>query len=108
MHFEASGFPVKTIPEMEPSLAIGGKIVQVGRAQERTPLDTEALVTRSARLLGSNGHAGSGIFQHVINLMATKRIDLSSIITTRLDLEMAARAMTDSTLRGAGKTMAIL
>jgi len=100
---EAAGVPIKTIPEMEKSLAINGKIVQIGRAAERVPIYLEALQVRRGQIYGSQGHSGHSIFQNVIRLMSSGIIDMTKIITARYDLREAVDAIKRATTRRDGK-----
>jgi len=53
LHVEAAGAPARTIPEMEAPLAIGGKIVMIGRAAERAPVYLEHYQTHAAQIYGA-------------------------------------------------------
>lgn len=103
MHVEAAGSPSKTIPEMEKSLAIDGKIVQIGRAAERVPIYLEHFQTHASQIFGAQGHSGYGTFPNVINLMASGKIDMTKIITSRFSLDDALKAMEKATKREDGK-----
>jgi len=102
---EAAGAPTKTIPEMEKSLAINGKIVQIGRAAERVPMYLETLQVRRGQIYGSQGHSGHSIFQNVIRLMASGIVDMTKIITARYTLKEAVNAIERAALRRDGKIM---
>ncbi len=105
MAVEAAGAPTRTIPEMEASLAIGGKVVIIGRAAERAPMYLEHFQTHAAQLYGAQGHSGYGTFQNVIRLMASGRIDLRPIITSRFPLAAAVAAIEKASLRQDGKVL---
>ncbi len=105
MHIEAAGAPPRTIPEMEESLAVGGKIVMIGRAAERVPMYLEHLQTHAAQVYGAQGHSGYGNFPSVIRLMAAGRIDLTPIITSRFPLERGVEAVQKAARREDGKIM---
>jgi threonine dehydrogenase-like Zn-dependent dehydrogenase len=105
MAVEAAGAPTRTIPEMEASLAIGGKVVIIGRAAERAPMYLEHFQTHAAQLYGAQGHSGYGTFQHVIRLMASGRIDLRPIITSRFPLNAAVAAIERASKRQDGKVL---
>jgi scyllo-inosose 3-dehydrogenase len=105
MHVEAAGAPTRTIPEMESALAVGGKIVMIGRAAERTPIYLEAFQTHAAQIFGAQGHSGYGNFPNVIKLMAAGRIDLTPIITSRFPLAQGVEAIKKATKREDGKIM---
>jgi threonine dehydrogenase-like Zn-dependent dehydrogenase len=102
---EAAGAPTLTVPEMEKSLAINGKIVQIGRAAQRVPLYLETLQVRRGQLYGSQGHSGHGTFPNVIRLVASGRLDLSPIITARYTLDDAVEGIAQSGARRDGKVM---
>jgi threonine dehydrogenase-like Zn-dependent dehydrogenase len=86
MHVEAAGAPDRTVPEMERSMAVGGKVAVIGRADVRAPVYLEAFQTGAAQIFGSQGHSGSGIFPNVIRLFASGKIDMTKIITRRYRL----------------------
>lgn len=105
MFVEAAGVPDLVIPEMEQSLAINAKIAQVGRAAKRVNMYLEMLQVRRAQLFGSQGHSGDAIFPSVIRLMASGRIDMTPIITSRYDLDGVVKAIIKSGDRTDGKIM---
>jgi threonine dehydrogenase-like Zn-dependent dehydrogenase len=102
---EAAGAPEKTIPEMEKTLAIGGKIAVVGRAAQRVPMYLERFQTRKAKLFGAQGHSGYGIFPSVIRMMGAGLIDNSRIITATFPLTQGVEAIKRATERRDGKIM---
>ncbi|HEY6104277.1 MAG TPA: scyllo-inosose 3-dehydrogenase [bacterium] len=105
MLVEAAGAPPRTIPEMEASMAVGGKIVMIGRASERAPVYLEHFQTHAAQIFGAQGHSGYGNFPSVIRLMASGRIDLTPIITSRFALDQGVQAIEKATRREDGKVM---
>jgi len=105
LHVEAAGAPHITVPEMEKSLAINGKIAQVGRAATRVPMYLETLQVRRGQVFGAQGHSGHAIFPSVIRLMASGLIDMTQIITARYDLDNAVDAIAKSGDRTDGKIM---
>ncbi len=100
---EAAGAPEKTIPEMEKTLAINGKIAIVGRAAQRVPMFLEQFQVRRAQLYGAQGHSGHGIFPSVIRLMGCGAVDNAPMITARYALSEAVEAIKQSTFRADGK-----
>ncbi|MFB0537244.1 MAG: scyllo-inosose 3-dehydrogenase [Anaerolineae bacterium] len=100
---EAAGAPEVTVPEMEKSLAINGKIAQVGRAATRVPMYLETLQVRRGQVFGSQGHSGHAIFPSVIRMMASGLIDMTQIITARYDLDGVVDAIAQSVTREDGK-----
>lgn len=105
LHVEAAGAPEMTIPEMEKSLAINGKIAQVGRAATRVPMYLETLQVRRGQVFGSQGHSGDAIFPGVIRMMASGLIDMTQVITARYDLDGVVDAIARSVTREDGKIM---
>ncbi len=99
MQVEAAGAPTETLPEMENSLAINGKIVWIGRAERSAPITMERFQTRRAQIFGSQGHSGHEIFQNVIRLMASGRIDMTKIVTKRFKIEEGTRALKEASKR---------
>lgn len=102
---EAAGAPQYTIPEVESALAIGAKAVQIGRAATRVPMYLERLQVRKAKVFGAQGHSGYGNFPNVIRLMASGRLDLSPIITSRFQLDDGVAAIQQATKREDGKIL---
>ena len=100
---EAAGAPEKTIPEMEKTLAINGKITVIGRAAKRVPMFLERFQVRRSQLFGAQGHSGHGIFPSVIRMMGAGLIDNSKIITSRFPLSQAVDALEKATKREDGK-----
>jgi threonine dehydrogenase-like Zn-dependent dehydrogenase len=105
MHVEAAGAPTRTVPEMERSLAVDGKVVVIGRAAERVPMYLESLQVKGSQLFGSQGHAGHSVFPNVIQLMASGRLDMRKIITHRFSLEHGEEALRQACTREGGKVM---
>ncbi len=105
MGIEAAGAPLFTIPEIEKSLAINGKIVQIGRAAQEVPMYLERFQVRRAQFYGAQGHSGHGTFRSVIRLMASKRIDMRPIVTSRFALDQAIDAIERASGRADGKVL---
>ena len=100
---EAAGAPLKTIPEMEKSIAISGKVVQIGRAAQKVPMYLETLQVRRGQVFGAQGHSGDAIFPSVIRMMASGRLDMTQMITARYDLPKTVEAIAASGERFHGK-----
>jgi len=99
MQVEAAGAPDKTLPNMQKSLAIGGKIAVIGRADISAPIYLESFQVRAGQIFGSQGHSGSGIFPSVIRLFASGKIDMTKIITSRYALSEFMEAMKQASKR---------
>ena len=102
---EAAGAPTHTFPEMERSMAVNGKIAQVGRAADRVPVYLDQFQVRHAQFFGSQGHSGDDIFPNVIRLMASGALDNRKIITARYTLDQAVEAIKKSGSRTDGKIL---
>lgn len=104
MHVEAAGFMSGTVPVMESSLAINGKMIIIGRAAARVPMYLEQLQVRRSQVYGAQGHSGHAIFPSVIRLMAAGRIDMTKAVTSIRTLEETPSAIERlSTERSEGK-----
>jgi threonine dehydrogenase-like Zn-dependent dehydrogenase len=106
MWVEASG-AAGVAELMAASLAPAGRLVLVGRGPHNIDLDPEWLIVRGAAIQGSIGHSGSGTFGHVIDLMASGRLDMTRIVSATVDLEGATRLLDGTPHRDAGKTLVI-
>jgi hypothetical protein len=104
-YVEAAGAPHITVPEMVKSLAINGKIVQIGRAAKEVPMYLETMQVRRAQVYGAQGHSGDENFPNVIRMVASGRLDLSPMITARYQLDKAVDAIIKGTERVDGKVM---
>jgi len=105
MGVEAAGVSPQTYPIMEETLAIKGKIVQIGMGGERTPVLLVRVQYQGASIHGAVGHSGHDIFPSVIRLMAAKRLDMLPIVTARFPLDQALEAILRTSERRDGKVM---
>jgi threonine dehydrogenase-like Zn-dependent dehydrogenase len=102
---EAAGAANITIPAMEKSMSVNGKIIYLGRAATKTPMYLDALVSGANKIIGSRGHTGYGIFPNIIKLLSTGRLDLEKMITARYPFTRILDAIKSSTERKHGKIM---
>ncbi len=102
---EAAGAALHTMPVIESALAPGATVVYLGRTGERAPVMLDVLVSKAARIVGARGHAGYGIFPHIIELIASGTLDLKPMITTTSPLKDYARAFEQSKTREDGKIL---
>ncbi|MEA5048094.1 MAG: scyllo-inosose 3-dehydrogenase [Eubacteriales bacterium] len=107
MIIEASGSLRTVYPEMMKCVGVGGKILQLGVGTEPALVETATLLQKNARIYGSMGHAGSGIYPSVLRMMASGRIDMRQIITARYTLSNIDQAFAACRQRelGHGKIM---
>ncbi|UNQ72904.1 scyllo-inosose 3-dehydrogenase [Infirmifilum sp. NZ] len=102
-HVEAAGSPQHTLPQIQRSIAIDGKITWIGRAPKEVPIYIEVFQVRRGQLFGSQGHSGFRNFGNVIRLMAAGRIDMTQIITSRFKLDEVHKAFERAHQRIDGK-----
>jgi len=105
LHVEAAGAPHITIPVAEQTIAINGRITQIGRAAQRVPMYLETFQVMHAQFFGAQGHSGNGTFPNVIRLMASGAIDMRKAITSRYRLGSSVKAIKQSCTRQDGKIM---
>ncbi|MCI4625545.1 MAG: alcohol dehydrogenase catalytic domain-containing protein [Candidatus Magnetoovum sp. WYHC-5] len=105
INIEAAGAANFTIPEMEHSMAVNGKIIYLGRAETVAPILLNTFVSGANSIVGVRGHSGYGIYNNIIRLMASKRLDLRDVITSHFDLSDVLGAIKKSTDRKDGKIL---
>jgi threonine dehydrogenase-like Zn-dependent dehydrogenase len=103
---EASGVP-GVIADMTGALGAGADVVLLGRGASQATIDPERLIVSGGALCGSIGHAGSGAFGRVIDLMAAGRLDMSRIVTQTVVLEEAVDWLARLGDRKTGKVMVV-
>ncbi len=102
---EAAGAAPITIPEMEKSMSVNGKIIYLGRAATTTPMYLDVLVSGANKIIGSRGHSGYGIFPSIIKLISSGKLNLKKMITARHPFEKVLDAIKASTKRTDGKIL---
>lgn len=102
---EAAGVPEITIPVAEKTIAINGRITQIGRAAQRVPMYIETFQVMHAQLFGAQGHSGNGTFPNVIRMMASGAIDMRKAVTARFPLKDSVKAIKQSCTREDGKIL---
>jgi hypothetical protein len=105
MHVETTKNANSTIPEMLKSLAVGGKIVQIGIIPDLTCFDAFVIQTKGASYHGSMGSAGHGIWANVVALAASGQIDMEGMIAARYKLDDAIKAMEHAYSGAPGKVI---
>ena len=103
---EASGAP-GVVADMTEGLAANADIVLLGRGAQHATIDLERLIVSGGALCGSIGHAGSGAFGRVIDLMAAGRLDMSRIVTETVGLDDAVSCLERLRSREAGKYVVV-
>lgn len=107
MVVEAAGAALKTMPIIEAVVAPGGTVVYLGRTGERVGVMLDVLVSQAARIVGARGHAGYGIFPHIIQMLEAGALDLSPMITHSAPLDDFAAAFARSQRREDGKILLV-
>lgn len=107
MVVEAAGAAHHTMPICEAAIAPGATIVYLGRTGERAPVMLDVLVSNAARIIGARGHAGFGIFPHIIDMLERETLDLQPMITHTTQLSDYERAFERSRSREDGKILLV-
>ena len=105
IHIEAAGVPEKTFPEIEKSLAINGKIVEVGISPKQASFYPWTFQRQRVQFYGSNGYSGHAVFPNVIALMASGLIDMTKMVTDEFLLDKAEEAFATASARQCGKVV---
>lgn len=103
MTIEAAGNARLILPEIERSLAVGGKVVLLGSQSGSAPVQTMAYMVKGASIYGSIGNIGGT--DPVIALHASGRIDLRPIVTDRFPLARATEAVRRASEKSAAKVL---
>ncbi|MBI5789573.1 MAG: alcohol dehydrogenase catalytic domain-containing protein [Candidatus Schekmanbacteria bacterium] len=102
---EAAGAAPQTIPEMEKALSSQGKIIYLGRAATKTSMYLDTLVSGANKIIGARGHSGYGIFPKIIKLIASRKLDLSKMVTLKYPFAKGIEALRKSVDRKDGKIL---
>ena len=105
MHVECTGLPKVILPEIEQSLAVNSKVVNLGRRAGTTPSTLSIYQDTGSQMFGSLGHTGWGTFGNIIKLMSNRRVDMRKMITARYPLDRAVEAVKGLAGREGGKIM---
>ena len=89
---ECAGYADKTLEPLEACLAVNATLIDIGMGGTRPRLPIVTYKQRGVQLAGALGHAGKGVFQNVIRLMAAGRIDMRQMISARMPLAEAPAA----------------
>jgi scyllo-inosose 3-dehydrogenase len=105
MHVECTGLPKVILPEIEQSLAVNSKVVNLGRRAGTTPSTLSIYQDTGSQMFGSLGHTGWGTFGNIIKLMSHGRVDMRKMITAHYPLDRAVEAVQGLAGREGGKVM---
>jgi len=107
LQIECAGQPHKLYQDMCRAVSCGGGIVQIGHSPQNAsvPVNMAQLMWKGGHASGSNGHAGSAIFRNAINVIASKQVDYTKMITGVYDLDHAVDAILETKKANGGKIM---
>lgn len=84
-------------------LAGKGDLVYVGRTSRAVSFDSNVIVSKELRVIGSRGHAGYNIFPTLIEWIGGGRLDLAPMITARYPFSRVLQAFEQAKLQVDGK-----
>jgi len=102
---EAAGAATVTMPEIERSFAPTGTMVYLGRTGQTAPVFLDTLVSGANKVVGARGHAGYGVYPHIIRLIRGGQVPLHRMVTSRFPFADVVDAVVKSTDRTDGKVM---
>ncbi|MBI1745259.1 MAG: alcohol dehydrogenase catalytic domain-containing protein [Acidobacteria bacterium] len=105
VHVEAAGAPTQTFPEIEQCLAIGARVIMIGKSAKRTSVFLETFQDKRAQIFAANGNSGYGTYLNVIRLMAAGAFDPTVMVTRRYTLDTAIAAIENLKAREEGKIL---
>jgi len=90
IYLEETGLPQIVTDDIQNAIweckAVNSTVVLVARSEQRMPVKGEYFQVRRARIIGSQGHSGHGIFFNVISCMASG-MDMTPMITKEITLD---------------------
>ena len=101
---DAAGGP-SIIPSMFDIMAVGAKIIPIAMTGEQSQLNLTQFQSKAGQIVGALGHSGSGNFEHVIRLIASRRIDLTPLIGDKFHINEVIQAFEVAKKRNTSKVM---
>lgn len=83
---EATGNTSAVYSSIAKSVAVDGKIIQLGMDTRKTNVDFTLMQSKCAQWYGSVGQTGLNVYPSVIQLMASGRLNLLPMVTDRFNL----------------------
>ncbi|MBF0516251.1 MAG: alcohol dehydrogenase catalytic domain-containing protein [Nitrospirae bacterium] len=105
LQIEAAGAARLTVPEMENSLAVNGKLIYLGRSATSAEVMLDILVSGANSIIGVRGHSGYGIYNNIIRLLSTGRLQIKPIISSYYDFRETLTALEKSVERKDAKCL---
>lgn len=90
---EAAGAGQGVIDAMQSLAGANGKMIYLGRGETQSQWNLNPLVSGAQRLVGARGHAGAGIFEQVIRLMASRRLNPLSMVSKTYEFDAVFEAI---------------
>jgi threonine dehydrogenase-like Zn-dependent dehydrogenase len=82
-----------------------GRLLALGRMPESVTTDQNRFMSLGLEVIYSRGHAGYGIFPHLIDAIATGALDISPLITARFPFSKILAAFDHARSGAGGKTI---
>jgi len=76
-------------------ISVGGTLCLLARSPAGSILQSEQLITKNARIVGSQGHSGESAFPRVISLLAAGKLQAEKFVTEIVSLEEALARLTN-------------
>lgn len=105
LQVEAAGSASETVPQIRKCFAPNGKMTYLGRQDSVAPIDFNPIVSNANHIIGARGHAGHGVFDYVIKLMSSGRLNAASMITSTFSFEDTITAIQQAEQLQDGKVM---
>lgn len=90
LYIETSGVGDIVIPQIEDVIwearEINSTVLVIARAPKKVPMNPEVYQVRRARIIGTQGHSGHGVFPNVIAFMGVG-LDMRPIISKKITLD---------------------
>lgn len=103
MAVESAGAGPHTYPVIEETIALGGKIVQIGIGAAATPVNMVHLQAKQVAIYASMGGSGFGIFRQIVKIAEGGRMPMREMITARFSLPEGLTAVDQAMERRDGK-----
>lgn len=103
IQIECAGAIGELMPLIERCMAPRGRFIYVGRSDNQPVVNMNNLVTLAGRINGSRGHVGGNVFPNLINLLASRRLNIDKLITHRYPFSKILQAMEMAASGNSGK-----
>lgn len=90
---DAAGATAAGLEILETKGAVGATFCLLARTDEPAALRPETLITKNARVVGSQGHSGESAFRKVIDLLGAGRLRAENLVEEVISLEQAEKRL---------------